>query len=350
MTRRPVELARRAWAAVKARRTAWLALGAVAFGAVAVLGARSYIGERLALEKARLQPRQETVDVVVARRELRRGERIGADTMAVRGLPRDVAPGGAVTPATFDAVAGQRLAVPLRAGEPLLASAVASIDATPISSRVRPGIRAMTISVDEVNSLSGMLQPGDRIDLMLSVRPPSTHGAAPPEVTRTVMQGVTVMATGRQARASTGDEPPGGRAFTSITVEVDPDQAQRLVVAQRSGKLTAVLRNPEDRTRVDERRLDVNALLGLPPAAVVAAGPPAVEVIVGGRGQAPAQSGAAAAGAAPAAPVATPVPPSQPAEGGFAGQGASRGAEPARVPSFDTPWMPPQPATVPLYR
>jgi pilus assembly protein CpaB len=359
MTRRALDFARRAWEAAKARRTAWLALGALAFGAIAVLGARSYIGERLALEKARLQPRQEMVDVVVAKRELRRGERIGAETMAVRALPRDVAPGGAVTPATFEAVSGQRLAVPLRAGEPLLASAVASVDAAPISSRVRPGIRAMTISVDEVNSLSGMLQPGDRIDLLLSVRPPAAHGAVPPEVTRTVMQGVTVMATGRQARASTSDELPVARAFTSITVEVDPEQAQRLVVAQRSGKLTAVLRNPEDRTRIEERRLDVNALLGLPaPAAVVVAGPPAVEVIVGGRGQAPARSGApteaplpAAAGPAPAADaLASPAPPAANSEGGPARPGSSRATGVERVPPSDLPWTPSSPATVPLYR
>lgn len=361
MTRRPIDFVRRAWAAARARRTAWLALGAVAFGAIAVLGARSYIGERLALEKARLQPRHETVDVVVARRELRRGERIGADTMAVRALPRDVAPGGAVTPATFDAVVGQRLAAPMRAGEPLLASGVSSVDASPISSRVRPGIRAMTISVDEVNSLSGMLQPGDRIDLMLSVRPPAAQGAVQPEVTRTVMQGVTVMATGRQARASTGEEPPGARAYTAITVEVDPEQAQRLVVAQRSGKLTAVLRNPEDRARVDERRLDVNALLGLPPAVVAAApatpapAPPAVEVIVGGRGQAPAQSGAGGAAPAPvrpspdAAPSPPPAAPPPPGSTGAA-QGVPRAGEPVPVPLLDTPWTPASPATVPLYR
>jgi pilus assembly protein CpaB len=351
MTRRALDFARRAWAAARARRTAWLALGAVAFGAIAVLGARSYIGERLALETARLQrPPQQSVDVVVAKRELRRGERIGPDTMAVRALPRDVAPGGAVTPASFESVVGQRIAVPLRAGEPLLASLVASVDATPISSRVKPGIRAMTISVDEVNSLSGMLQPGDRIDLLLSVRPPSAQGLPQPEVTRTVMQGVTVMATGRQGRAPVGDELSGARAFTSITVEVDPEQAQRLVVAQRSGKLTAVLRNPEDLARVDERRLDVNALLGLP-AAVVAAGPPAVEMIVGGRGQAPVQSGAAAfapAGAAVAAPPAAPAPAGVGAP--RAPPAASAGAAPAPVPSFDLPWTPAGPAAVPLYR
>jgi hypothetical protein len=73
------------------------------------------------------------------------------------------------------------------------------------------------------------------------------------------------------------------------------------VVAQRSGKLTAVLRNPNDRMPVGDKRLDVNMLLGLPtpqaPAVQVAAGPrPATEVIVGGRGPLPANSGTSSAG------------------------------------------------------
>jgi hypothetical protein len=75
---------------------------------------------------------------------------------------------------------------------------------------------------------------------------------------------------------------------------------QRLV-AQRSGKLTAVLRNPNDRMPVGDKRLDVNMLLGLPtpqaPVVQVAAGPrPATEVIVGGRGPLPANSGTSSAG------------------------------------------------------
>jgi pilus assembly protein CpaB len=76
------------------------------------------------------------------------------------------------------------------------------------------------------------------------------------------------------------------RHFTAITVEVSPSQAQELIVAQRTGKLTAMLRNPDDRQPLRPRAMDLNALLGLDPpqGAVVfprAAGP---EIIVGGRG------------------------------------------------------------------
>jgi pilus assembly protein CpaB len=292
---------RRLWGWLKARRTLAMALGALAFGAIAVVGARNYIGDRLALEKARLAPKSEMIEVVVARRDLRRGDLVGPETMAARSMPREYAPGGAITPARFDSVAGAKLQLPMKAGEPLFAASLASVEAGPISNRIKPGIRAMTIVVDEVNSLSGMLQPGDHIDLMLSVRPAPAAGVMQPEITRTLMQDVAVMAVGRQSRASTNDEPVNPRGYTSITVEVDPERAQKLVVAQRSGKLTAVLRNPNDRMPVGDKRLDVNMLLGIPtpqaPAVQVAAGPrPATEVIVGGRGPLPGNSGGSAAG------------------------------------------------------
>jgi pilus assembly protein CpaB len=162
-------------------------------------------------------------------------------------------------------------------------------------------VRAMTIAVDEVNSLSGMLQPGDRIDLLLTVRPLPVQGQLQPEFTRTVIQDVPVLATGRQ-RAQQAEDTPTSRSYTAITVEVDPERAQKLVVAQRSGKLTAVLRHPNDREAVVDKRLDVNTLLGLPPPspvpAPVLAGPaspapqvpmlpapaPGPQIIVGGRG------------------------------------------------------------------
>ena len=336
MKHRIVQWIQHAWAALLARRTLWLVLGAIGFGALAVLGARNYIGERLALEKARLAPRQEMVEVVVARRDLKRGDAVSAETMAVRSVPREFAPGGVVTPARFDAVAGMAVQAPMQAGEPLLASLVATAQSGSISSRVRPGVRAMTIAVDEVNSLSGMLQPGDRIDLMVTVRPPPMAGQLQSEITRTVMQDVPVIATGRQSRASQPDEMPTGRPYTSITVEVDPDRAQRLVVAQRSGKLTAVLRNPNDRQAIPEKRLDVNELLGIPaPMQVAAPAPlPALpQVIVGGRGPVAAPAPSTPTTNAPI-PAGTQLPSSQQMPG-------RTDALPAQAPAPDPASNPP---------
>jgi pilus assembly protein CpaB len=346
-----------------------------------VLGARNYIGDRVAQEKARLATPPEMIELVVARHELRRNDIVSAETMAVRSLPKAFAPGGAVLPARFDSVLGSRLMSAMKAGEPLLSGNLTAVESTAISSRIRPGVRAMTVAVDEVNSLSGMLQPGDRIDIILSARIPGAAGVSTSEVTRTVMQDVPVLATGRQSRPGVaGEEFSGGRPFTSITVEVDPVRAQRLVVAQRSGKLTAVLRNPGDRDAVAEPRLDVHALLGLPvPVAAPVVVPPVVrtpiepvangpQIIVGGRGPLPGTSMAASpnGATAPSNPSSVPVRSEHAAGSSLepAATGASSGLSAGNAPSTSVPpggapaaasppavfSMPQAPSSVPLYR
>jgi pilus assembly protein CpaB len=265
-------------------RNAAMLVCALALGTLAALGARGYIAGQIALERDRLQPRQPMSQVVVAKRDLAKGDPVDGDTMAVRALPRDHLPASAVAPERFEGFVGARLSAPMRAGEPLLAGAIEGADVSTFSAKVRSGIRALTLSVDEINSLSGMLQPGDRIDLMLSVRMPGSEVMPlPNEVTRPLMQDLRVLATGRQVRP--GGDDRQGRTYTAITVEVTPAQAQKLVVAQRSGKLTALLRNPQDRAPLDQAPMDVFALLDLKPQPFVLPAPRRpVELIVGGRG------------------------------------------------------------------
>lgn len=267
------------------KHRSWLILGvALVCGAVAAYGARGYIDDQVAVERHRLQPQVDEVEVVVARRDLHRGDRVGPDTMAVRRIPSAYVPGTAVRPDRFDEHIGARLTTTMRSGEPLLAAALETPDSGAFSTRLREGVRAMTIAVDEVNALSGMLQPGDRIDLQISVRPPQRPGQpAAPEVTTSLMQDILVLATGRQMRA-TAEEPATGRHFTAITVEVTPDQAQRLIVAQRGGRLTALLRNRDDRQAVPARALDIHALIGVQPPPPMPPRRAAPEVIVGGKG------------------------------------------------------------------
>lgn len=259
---------------------------AAGFGLLAVSGARGYIAERLALERDRLNPAQVMTEVVVAKTDLDAGSVVAPETMAVRSLPADLVPGGALRPDSFEAIAGMRLLQPMRSGEPLLPSMVEMAREGGFSARIRHGIRAMTIQVDEVNSVSGMLQPGDRIDLLFTVRPPAVAGQpVPDELTAPLMQDLPILATGNQV-VPLDDQDPLGRRFTTITVEVDPQQAQRLIVAQRSGRLTATLRNPDDRAPVAAAALDVSTLLGLRRAAPVRRRATGTELIVGGRGSA----------------------------------------------------------------
>jgi pilus assembly protein CpaB len=304
----------RSW--VAGHRNTVLLLAALCCGAVAVQAGRSWLERQLEAERARLAPvPPKTVAVVVARQDLAKGDPIDARTMAIREIPQEFVSSSAVRPERFDAVNGLRLAAALRSGEQLLATAIVGGDQASFSQRVKPGIRALTIAVDEINSISGMLQPGDRIDLLFSARPPGRDGARghDGEATVPLFQGLLVLATGRQVRAGV-DERGAQRSFSTVTVEVEPEQAQRLVVAQRTGKLTAVLRNPDDSARMARRAMDLRQLLGVAPSLAAREGP---QVIVGGLGRL-------------AEPVPKPAPDAVHGQAGEAGKAAGDGQQSPR--------------------
>ncbi len=259
-------------------------VAALGCAALAIFSAQSYLDEQLAAERARhVQAPVPTEQVIVARRDLRPGDPVNSDTIAVRSIPRAYAMHGALRPPQFEIFDGSRLVAPLAAGEQLLQALIAGRDAAAFSARLKPGIRALTIAVDEINSISGMLQPGDRVDLFFSARSPDGKRSEAGETTVPLQQNLLVLATGRQVRAGVDDRHAGARAFSSITVELPPPEAQRLVVAQRTGRLTAVLRHPDDRHVHVPASMDVRHLFGRvePPRRVVAR----PQIIVGGSGR-----------------------------------------------------------------
>jgi pilus assembly protein CpaB len=234
-----------------------------------------------------LNPNVESIDVVVAKSDLKRGEIVGTDTMAVRRIPKDYVPGTAVDPAGFGNVEGARLAVDMRAGEVLIRGTLEGADISTFSTRVPQGGRAITLTVDEVNSLSGLLQPNDRIDLFFTAKPLKARlsGANSPDQTRLLLQNVTILATGRQVRptVATGTQSGVGRSFTTVTIEASPKDAERLILAQKAGSLTAVLRGNADAQAIAPVAMDASELFG---SATRANGQPypTTEIIIGGKG------------------------------------------------------------------
>jgi pilus assembly protein CpaB len=267
----------------------WVILaGALVFGGLAVFAASRYISQTIASERAKLNPSIEMVDVVVAKDALERGSNVGPENMAVRQVPKDYLPGTAVTPEQFANIEGARLAVDMRGGEILLRGTLEGADSATFAHKVRDGVRAMTIAVDEVNSISGLLQPGDRIDLFFTARPPRRGPSAgqSPEQTMVLMQNVLLLATGRQVRPSIGGGQPGvSRTYSTVTIEASPRDAQRLILAQKAGSLTAMLRGPEDQSPLTAATMDTRDLFGIAtPRRVAGVAGPRAEVIVGGMG------------------------------------------------------------------
>jgi pilus assembly protein CpaB len=263
-----------------------LMVGSLGCGLLAAFAAKGYLTQEIASEKARLKPNQVTVDVVVAKQDLPKGTIVGPEHMAVRAVPKDYVSSSAIQPDKFDSYIGAKLNAPLKSGEQVLTSNTEGADVATFSSKVKPGIRAITVGVDEITSVSGMLQPGDRIDLLWSVKPSvlKLGDAQSPEQTVVFMQDVRVLATGRQVRPGADESRP--RGYTTVTLEASATQAQQLVVAQRSGKLTALLRNPDDNLALSRKGTDLSHLLDIRPIAVpvVAAIKQGPEVLVGGKG------------------------------------------------------------------
>ena len=258
-------------------KSSWFVLlAALIVGGVAAFGVNRYIKGRV--DEIEAQAKGKTVRVVVPKEDLPKGAVVTAELVAVREIPAEFAHSNAVLPDQFDRVENQKLAYPAARGEMLLWSLLEGKRAPSFSSRLTPGHRAVTMQVDEVNSISGMLEPGDRIDLMASVKRENHTYMFP------LLQNVDVLATGARADVVSGaDGKEQRRSFTTITLEATPEDAQRVLAAREVGKVAAVLRSPGDSAVGTNTRQDSLALLGLggPAPATESTGVP---VMYGGHG------------------------------------------------------------------
>jgi pilus assembly protein CpaB len=232
----------------------WIILGvALAIGGLAAFAANSFLSKQVEAIEAR--GKGKLVNVVVAKVDIARGVKLDSQNVAVRSVPAEYGHSVAVTPDDFARIDGQPLAYPVKAGEMILWGLMETQRAPSFSSRVESGRRAMTVPVDEINSISGMLEPGDLVDLIVTV----TQGEK--KMTFPLLQKVRVMATGQRSV----DDPAGGprKSYSTVTIDTTPAQAQSLIVARDVGKLTALLRNPLDDDAIVADTNDLASLMGM---------------------------------------------------------------------------------------
>lgn len=231
----------------------WLSLGvALAIGLLTALGARTFLSRQVEAIEARAK--HDTADIVVAKTEIAAGTKLGRENLAVRKVPVDFAQSGAVRPEDFARIDGKAIAYDVKSGEMIMWSQMESQRAPTFSARLAPGQRAITVVVDEINSISGMLEPGDLIDLMFSVDQNGQKLVLP------LLQSVQVMATGQRV---VDDLKSGEKTqFATVTLNTTPEQAKDIIIARETGKLTALLRNPNDKEPIGKKGLDLASLFG----------------------------------------------------------------------------------------
>lgn len=290
-----------------------LLAGAIGFGIVAALLAMFYLNTREAQLKEKYeQDKARQVLVVVAKTDLRKGQEITANLFSTRPVPVNFVHDDAVNPNKFNRYLGRALVTNLGRGKTLLKSFMDDDFPRDFSDIIHPGKRAITITVDDVNSIGGFLRPGNRIDIyvnipfatsginpaliiaakeagLLELLPKEARemipaellaatdtlespeellaGISPTDVIIPVLQNITVLATGRDPYRETLDalRQPQRRTeshFSHITIEVTPEQAALITLAEDKGDMLALLRNRNDQSASDFTSVAPSDLFG----------------------------------------------------------------------------------------
>jgi pilus assembly protein CpaB len=247
----------------------------VILGAAAVYFSRSFIEEQVDYYKTQLEKTEPMVQIVVPARDLLQGDVITEGDLAVREVPARYAHDNALTSDTYISAVGQRMRTGLAEGKALLWAHLEGGETATFSDSLIEGNRALTVPVDEINSISGFLQPRDNIDLFLTDRRGKEKAIYP------IMQNLHVLATGVKTEVDVTGKPTG-RTYNTITVQVTPENAKRIVLAQSVGKLTATLRNPGDKAMITTKALTASDLRGVKPEPKPQPRRRGIEYIIGG--------------------------------------------------------------------
>jgi len=221
-------------------RTRLLMIGVVALGIGFVVSV--YVFKNL---QTKAGPAEKFTQVIVAADDLQVGAKVTQHDIKIIYVPESALPEGA--PRKTADVLDHGVILPITKGDFILPTKLAGENAgAGLPALIPPGMRAVSVRVNEVVSVAGFVTPGTRVDVLLT----GTPGSAGEEQTTTVLQNVAVLASGHTLeRTSTGE----AQNTPVITLLVSPDDAQRLTLASSQGHIQLALRNP-----LDTRAQDVN--------------------------------------------------------------------------------------------
>lgn len=190
-----------------------------------------------------------TQPVVVAAADISWGKVLDASQVKTVSFLKTSLPPGYFSK-TSD-VAGRTLLYPVKAGEPLFETQLAptSVKVGGVSAIISKNKRAMAVKVDKVIGVSGFINPGNHVDVLVTVE----------GITKTVLENVLVLTVGQQMEMTGNQEKPV--PVDVITMEVTSVEAEKLAMAASAGKVMLALRNPTDTDSVVTRGVTVPVLL-----------------------------------------------------------------------------------------
>ncbi|CAJ0713061.1 MULTISPECIES: Flp pilus assembly protein CpaB [Ralstonia] len=200
--------------------------------------------------------------VVVAASDMDLGQPLGNEQLRTVSWPA-----GSLPPGTFDdpkALQGRVVRASLQKGEPILENKLAPIGTKGgLSAVIAEGKRAITVRVNDVVGVAGFALPGNLVDVIVNTNEDAKSASNNNNsISKIVLEKILVLAVAQQV--SRDDTQP--KVVNAVTLEVTPDQAEKLDVARSVGTLSLVLRNQVDVAATATGGATKGTLLGTPAA------------------------------------------------------------------------------------
>ena len=229
-----------------------IAILVLVFGVALAGGALFFASEYFKGIKASMAQQQgpETVRVLVAKEAMGYGTTVQTKHLQWVEWPKAAVPPGAFTSAEeLLGEKGDQRRIVLRSiepGEPILEAKITKFGESPrMSMNLSAGMRAVSISIDAVSGVAGFVAAGDRVDILL------TRTQQGQLVSSVILQDITIIAVDQSANTQT----IRARLGSTVTVEVNTVQAQKLALARQLGKLSLTLRGIGETGETDEEQL-----------------------------------------------------------------------------------------------
>ena len=245
---------------------AWLLL-AIAFATLASYMAMGWLKRQAAVQP----PKEKSTIVMVAKVAVAPTSLLRADQLQTEVWHQEKPPQGSFN--NPEQLVGRVTATSILPGDLLTENKLAPKGAVPgITALLSPNQRAMTVKVDEASGVAGFLTPGNRVDVVVVVDK-GEYDKDP--IAKLLFQNLKVLGTGQKLENLPGDKP---QIVPTVTLEVTPEQGERLALAAQEGRISLVLRGQGDEQLVETLGAGANMLFGNPRQAIPQAAPAAVKV------------------------------------------------------------------------
>ncbi len=217
----------------------------------------SVVFYRAAASAGRKRPWVAEKSVVVAVDTLPLGAVIRPDSVKLARVPETLFPRGGFS--RVEDVLDRPVVSPIQPEEPVVEARLALRGSGGgVAPLIPPGLRAISVRVNDVVGVAGFVLPGMRVDVLVTGRPPGGDDT----VTTTVLQNIAVLSAGKTIQV---DAKSQSISTPVVTLLVTPEQAEALTLANTEGRIQLVLRNSVDQQVAPTPGRDLRALYGLHP-------------------------------------------------------------------------------------